>query len=630
MKALRLRARFLFLLVPRVLAGAASATRLAGYSVTAGDVGATRIAQWCAHRAARTAAAHPPEYSAALDIFLRARQFGGAARFAHAVFDESGVEPAAAARLTGELVLGGDWSAALSVFDRLLRCCGGDLRRAVPAPLHPSGPGIRQALDALSRDAAADGVGIAPLRLETARLCLAFSAFETSAALFDAVAAGLALSPRDTIAHGYAIVRSAPAGDTCTARQIAPEHFESLADEPDWQILAASVAFARGDRAAATSAVERAIRGGHRGLADLESVVADGLAIVDTLLSMPQALAIESTAGLPRESRETDAFAESAVDDALPKIFVCGNGWSGSGAVYDALIEHDRVAVAPDVPGDPFVNECTNSEMMFVQGSAGLGRLWREARDAGRVERRDLWQLFRGHLLGLGAIGHTEHKGANAARHLLELYGSRYTAVFRTLLEDIARLDAGAPLSRSRAVLVRATESLSRLFAGADDARCVVFNNAMFGPNLDMAEIFADFRLVVVARDPVDQYADRRQQDLKHWMTARRFVPFYAASRAAFHEQRGRMAPQLRDKVREVAFERFVREAGYRREVLAWLLPPAMTVGEQRLFSPEASSRNIGFGQAFLEAPDVRVLRAALGQWQATTRGDPDNFPSNT
>jgi hypothetical protein len=217
----------------------------------------------------------------------------------------------------------------------------------------------------------------------------------------------------------------------------------------------------------------------------------------------------------------------------------------------------------------------------------------------------------------MGAIGFAEHKSANAAASLLEHHGSRLAREFRNAFYELAHFQDKVSLDEFRGRLVTVTEALTELIFDARDGQCVVFNNAMFGSNLDMVEIFTSFKLVVVVRDPLDQYADRREQDLKHWMSARRFVSYYKSGRTAFHTCKAKLPPELSAQVREIEFERFVLDAGYREDMLDWLLDG---LGQERIsanFDPAKSSGNIGIHKDFLTQDEVEFLDNELREWRS-------------
>src|SRR5690606_30430274 len=115
-----------------------------------------------------------------------------------------------------------------------------------------------------------------------------------------------------------------------------------------------------------------------------------------------------------------------------------------------------------------------------------------------------------------------------------------------------ATFPAHAPLERLRTTLAASTEAFAAALAAASEGDWIVFNNAIFGSNIDMLEIFDNFRAAVVTRDPLDQFSDRRNQDLKHWMRAKRFVSTYRDSREAFQSRRMLLRAEQVDDVREI------------------------------------------------------------------------------
>jgi hypothetical protein len=616
--ALPIQARFFFLLVPRLVAGRCTPRRLAGYAIDLTASGSRRLGMWCWDRAVRGSARDEPMCDAVLDLCIRAGQHEAAEELANRFYDTSGLSPAAAVRLTGNLILIGGNGSALKVYDRLLEHCGDDVAGLSPAPSWDSslvGRELRALLASRAAGMIHDSPEAVDLELGFARLCFSFSAFDTSARLFERVGEHRALGAKDRIAQAYALLRSDRVDDI-------PRDIEALAGPratgslaPGWQLLLASVSFTLGATATAAAAIEEALRVRFDDHADLEQMVADCRQIMTWISQCPEAIAF--SAGSVTEVAPCD-------EPGLRKIFVCGSGWSGSGALYDALAEYDGLAEAPNTPIDRYMNVGTDNEMMFVQGPAGLGRLWRMAREERKLSRLDLWDMFRLHVLGGGALGYSEHKSAKVASNLLEHYGARYTALFRQASESFASLAGNASLGELRNILTGMTEALSATFAESlttsiasrGDRECVVFNNAIFGPNIDMLEIFRNARAAVVVRDPLDQFADRRAKDLKHWMTPSRFVPLYRAAREAFTARRELLPPELAQEVREVEFERFVLDAPYRESVIEWLLEGQNVRRACHRFDPERSARNIAIHAKLLVPGEREVLEKALKQWR--------------
>lgn len=614
------RLRFFLFLLPRCLAGRCTATRMAGYALTAINSGNDRIAAWCMRRAIFESVDHPGAYRAILGRFLDARRFEAAAAYGHGVFDTGGLLATEAARLTGELTLGEANAAALFTYDRLLSNYKGNLAAGMPAPSPPqplSSQALHEFLAMRNMSTAVTDPALPDFHLAMARFCFSYAAFDTAARLFETASTGATLADEDRIAWRYAKVKSG-ASDVAIHPVDEPDELDDVSSlTPDWLGLLSTARFSRRVTTGLRSGIESSVRRKFEQLPDLDAVVADCRRIVDCLAGCRNPIEFAADADRTAEPSRRDSPASDADQrSALPKVFVCGNGWSGSGALYDALTDYDSATAMPDLSIDHHINECTNNEMMFVQGTGGLGRIWRRVRDERRLDRMDLWELFRCHVIGLGAIGHTEHKCANAASNLLQRLGSRYTTVYRRAIERIVALPNGAAAGDFRAILVDTTEQLTRVITGASNESLVIFNNAMFGPNLDMVEIFANFRLAVVVRDPLDQYADRRAQDLKHWMSARRFVPFYRSSRNAFHSQRSKLPPALATAVREVEFERFVRDDKYRRDVIVWSMHGRVAQRVRGLFDKDSSQGNIGIHARLLSSRDRQTIEEELGQWR--------------
>src|SRR5690606_18495319 len=126
-----------------------------------------------------------------------------------------------------------------------------------------------------------------------------------------------------------------------------------------------------------------------------------------------------------------------------------------------------------------------------------------------------------------------------------------------------------------------------------------------------MLEIFRSRRAAIVYRDPRDVYVDRRDNDLNHWRTSAQLAAFYAYGLhryAAYKLDRGEGDPGLR----EVPFERFVKNDRFRARVRSWLLGEMADVPTVRHFDPAVSGRNIGIHVGALEPAEQVQLQVAL------------------
>jgi hypothetical protein len=172
----------------------------------------------------------------------------------------------------------------------------------------------------------------------------------------------------------------------------------------------------------------------------------------------------------------------------------------------------------------------------------------------------------------------------------------------------------GFSLAELRAVLRDTTDRIVALFV--KDARDgVVLNNAIFGLNIDMLEIFRNARAAVVVRDPRDQFADRRKKDLKHWMTPSRFVRSYRVSREAFANGRRCLQESLAAHVCEVQFERFVLDSAHRSCIVEWLAGSATDRQLRSRFIQERSAENVEIHRTLLTADERKVIEDELEQW---------------
>jgi hypothetical protein len=601
---LRAQAAFFFLLVPRLVVGQCTPSRLAGYAFKLTDRGSPRLGAWCWNRVLLDCARDEASYDALLDICVGAGQYDIAEQFANRIFDVCGLRPSAGIRLVANFALSGAYTSALNIYDRLIQECGDDVVFRSPAPAWSRPFNARDYRSALISGITNTDANVSRKELVVglARLCFSYGVFDTSAELFAKSRVYTAPEIHDRIAESYALSQDDRAGE----KSLGGKSRSAVLD-PDWRTLRASVLFACGDTLGAGTDVSEALRVRFQGHAELDRMIADCKDIVTALAACPATIRL-STSRL--------AISAPIRKSGLRKIFICGNGWTGSGAVYDALTEYDRLAEMPEAPDDDFLNDCTGNETMFVEGPSGLGHIWRTARQQQVVRRSDLWRLFRCHVLGAGAIGNSEHKSCRATSHLKAVFGASYTGVFCSMFKAFTELRDESDVSMLYRILNAAAESLATVFAG--DHPCIVFNNAVFGRNIDMLEIFSDFKVAAVVRDPLDTYADRKGQDVNHWMKPARFVPFYRSSRLAIQSGRSKLAPDQADAVREVAFERFVLDEAYRRTVIDWLLEEQQASRIRTRFEPAKSALNVGMHTRQLSSSERTAIEKELRHWRCS------------
>src|SRR5690606_4437837 len=181
---------------------------------------------------------------------------------------------------------------------------------------------------------------------------------------------------------------------------------------------------------------------------------------------------------------------------------------------------------------------------------------------------------------------------------------------FRALVlgcEELQDAPARGALAR---LFADTTESLCRMLLERQHGKAVLFNNAVFGRGAAMLRIFKNYRAVVVFRDPLDVYVDRRNQDKNHWRSPRLFADLYGSGLRRYVAYRRGDAWPGADSLREVPFERFVLDADFRRAVRTWLLAGSVGGDGDSCFDPAASRKNVGMHRKVLDAKSRTQLQA--------------------
>src|SRR5690606_19845203 len=155
----------------------------------------------------------------------------------------------------------------------------------------------------------------------------------------------------------------------------------------------------------------------------------------------------------------------------------------------------------------------------------------------------------------------TDYKSCAAATNNLRRHGAAYVRPFRALVlgcEELQDAPARGALAR---LFADATEALCRMLLERQGGKAVLFNNAVFGRGVAMLRIFRNYRAVVVFRDPLDVYVDRRNQDKNHWRSPRLFGDLYGSGLRRYVAYRTGDAWPGTDSLREVPFERLDRKS---------------------------------------------------------------------
>jgi len=375
-----------------------------------------------------------------------------------------------------------------------------------------------------------------------------------------------------------------------------------LGHEPDALATLAHVALAAGDGVLAAVAVERAVRTRYAGVDGLDAIVEHCVAMLGVIDRL--------RAGSPMRLGEELFDTTVLVDQGVPKVFVCGFGWSGSGAVYDDIRGVEGFREFEGAGDAPLLNADSGTEATFIQADAGLGDTWIATKASGRLAWQRLWDMLCLHVLGLAGVGYNDYKSCAAAANNLRRHGVAYVYPFRAFMQGCEALQVAPARGALARLFADATEALCRMLLERQGGRAVLFNNAVFGRGAAMLRIFTNYRAVVVFRDPLDVYVDRRNQDKNHWRTPRLFADLYGSGLRRYVAYRMGDTWPGTGNLREVPFERFVRDADFRHAVRAWLLAGIAEGDGGSFFDPAASRRNVGMHRKVLDAKSRAQLQA--------------------
>lgn len=524
---------------------------------------------------------------------------GNLAEIDHALEDSAagaGIPPHALVRFAGQLVQHGHMRGAGRMLTRLADVPGAErLISQSPSIISATVPNDIRLLGETIASARPDSRSLLPL----ARLCFTFRNPRVAAVLFAQASTAAPLDTLDRVAMMHALAEADSAalqGLGVELRTLAGQ----LSANPEALGMVVKIALVAGEMDTAREALQLALRlrYGEGGQVPID----DCLATLEVLAALRDVGAVLPSVLLERVEERAGG---------VPKVFLCGFGWSGSGALYDEIRGVPGFCEFEGAGIDAIINEDADSEVTFVQGPGGLGDLWLQALRRGSISWHSLWETFNLHVAGLSSIGYAQYKCAAAARNHVRRYGGSYTRPFRNFLEEYAKLRRDPRPGALHARLLEATESLCSMLVQYSGARAVLFNNAVFGRDAAMLEIFRSRQAAIVYRDPRDVYVDRRDKDLNHWRTSAQLAAFYAYGLRRYTDYklgRGESDPSLR----EVPFERFVKNDRFRARVRAWLLGELVDLPSVRHFDPALSRRNIGIHVGALTPTEQAQLQSAL------------------
>src|SRR5690606_21294265 len=165
----------------------------------------------------------------------------------------------------------------------------------------------------------------------------------------------------------------------------------------------------------------------------------------------------------------------------------------------------------------PLLNADSETEPTFIQADGGLGDIWLAASANHRVSWQKFWDMLCLHVAGISGVGYNDHKSCAAAANNLRGHASGYTQPFRTFMQGFWSLQQSPLRGGLTRLLLDTAEDFCRMLLQQGGGTAVLFNTAVFGRAAGMLRIFRNYKAVVVFRDPLDVYVDRKNQDRNHW-----------------------------------------------------------------------------------------------------------------
>lgn len=287
----------------------------------------------------------------------------------------------------------------------------------------------------------------------------------------------------------------------------------------------------------------------------------------------------------------------AAVPTAGQVIFCCGFGWSGSGAVFEFLLDHEGF--------DDLFSHAELRVLEYEEGGA-LGVI--KAIRAGADVTLPVLRLVLGGLLGF-AVMDSRGKWLNPKNPVLASW-RKSPELLQRLVEECRHLLAGIQHAADPEDCV--TGFLERLFQPRVPGGFTVVNNAIHAQRLDALQLLPNARAIVVIRDPADQFTARDiESPRKAGSSPQWFVGYHARLMARFRERL--QVDSIARRAALVWFEDFVADAAVRQRVLAY----AGAAGRPRVgatFDASRSVRNVGIWQRHPDAAAIEVIRESVSR----------------
>lgn len=286
------------------------------------------------------------------------------------------------------------------------------------------------------------------------------------------------------------------------------------------------------------------------------------------------------------------------------KLFVCGFGWSGSGAVFDYLREFECV--------EPINGECP----IISEGLVSFKSIVESCNDSSILIKK-LVQLFFIVTfisdLSLSPFRGVRNLYKRYKKHPVE-YSNCVIELSKVISKIIYNIKNNKPIENY--IILLGDKLLNLVAAGLPNGKIVLYNNAIMAKNIDMFRYIQNFHVFCVQRDPRSNYVARVYENLPNILSVNTFINRRIKYYNTFNQKKS-LLPQnfLEKNISIINFEDFVLNEKCRLNVLE---KSNISINEwkykKKYFDQNVSIKNLKNFEQFEPQEDIRKISECLNE----------------
>lgn len=284
--------------------------------------------------------------------------------------------------------------------------------------------------------------------------------------------------------------------------------------------------------------------------------------------------------------------------DEYSKLFVCGFGWSGSGAVRDYLREFEGV--------EPIDGECP----IFSEGLVSFKSIV-ESRMDSSIFIKKLVQLFF-IVIFTADLSLSPFRGIRSLNRRFKKYSVDYSNCVIELSKVIAKLiyktKNNEPIEDY--IVYLGDKLLDLVAAGKPKGKIVLYDNAIMAKNIEVFRYLKNFHVFCVQRDPRSNYVARVYENKPNILSVDAFISNRKKYYEIFNQKISTLPVNfLEQYISIINFEDFVLNESCRLTVLQ---KSNLTIDKWKLknkyFDPNVSINNIKNFEQFDNQEDIKKI----------------------